>query len=92
MARLGVEFQESGVGSLSRVVLPPRGPPAAECPPAQVSRCKVTWNRGLKLASREGGSPDHLDDKVDLDQWVVNAEYSLAVCSRVRLQESALGF
>ena len=31
----------------------------------------------LKLTWREAGPPNHQDDKVDADQWVVNKEFSL---------------
>ena len=31
------------------------------------------------LKWREAGPPDHDDDKVDLDQWVVSKEVSLSV-------------
>ena len=32
--------------------------------------CKATWKRDSKLSWREAGPPNHLDDQVDLDQWV----------------------
>ena len=38
---------------------------------------KATWKREFKLSWCEAGPPNHLDDKVDSDQWVVNKERSL---------------
>ena len=38
----------------------------------QDGRCKATWTREFKLPCREAGPPNHLDDKVDSDQQVVN--------------------
>ena len=39
---------------------------------------KATWKREFKLPWREAGSPNHLDDKVDSDQYVDNKELSLS--------------
>ena len=44
----------------------------------QEGRCKATLKREFKLPWREAGPPDHLDDKVDSDQQVVNKELSLS--------------
>jgi len=38
---------------------------------------KATWKREFKLPWRQAGPPNHLDDKVDSDQEVVNKELSL---------------
>ena len=38
-------------------------------------RYEATWKREL----REAGPPNHVDDKVDSDQQVVNKEFSLWV-------------
>ena len=35
------------------------------------------WKREFKLPWREAGPPDHHNDKVDSDQYVVNNELSL---------------
>ena len=48
----------------------------------QEGRCKATWKRGLTLPWREAGPPNHQDDKVVSDQWVVNKELSLRSGSR----------
>ena len=45
-------------------------------------RRKATWEREFKLSWREAGSPNHLDDKVDSDQYVVNKELSLSPSAR----------
>ena len=37
----------------------------------------ATWKREFKLARREAGAPNHLDNKVNSDQKVVNKELSL---------------
>ena len=39
--------------------------------------CKANWKKEFKLPWREAGPPNHDDDKVDSDQWVVNKELSL---------------
>ena len=52
-------------------------------------RCKATWKRESKLPWREAGPLNHLGDKVDPDQWVVNEEVSLS-SRRNRLVEVAL--
>ena len=31
-------------------------------------RYEATWKSEIKLSSREAGPPNHLDDKVDVDQ------------------------
>ena len=38
---------------------------------ATEGRYKATRKREFRLPCREAGPPNHLDDKVDLDQWVV---------------------
>ena len=43
----------------------------------ETSTLKATWKRGFKLPWREAGPPNHDDEKVDSDQWVVNKEVSL---------------
>jgi len=40
-------------------------------------RYKASWKREFNLPWREAGPPNHLDDKVDSDQYVVNKEISL---------------
>jgi len=40
-------------------------------------RCKATWKREFKLPWREACPPNHHDDQVDSDRWVVNKEVSL---------------
>ena len=42
-------------------------------------RYKATWKREFKLPWREAGPPNHLDEKVDVDQSVVNKELSLGL-------------
>ena len=42
----------------------------------QEDSCKATWNREFINPWREAGPPNHHDDKVDSDQWVVNKELS----------------
>ena len=42
-------------------------------------RYKATWKREFKLPWRAAGQPNHLDDKVYLDQQVVNKELSLSL-------------
>ena len=37
-------------------------------------RCQTSWKRRFKLPWREAGSPNHHDDIVDADQYVVNKE------------------
>jgi hypothetical protein len=37
----------------------------------------ATWSKEFKLPWREAGPPNHYDDEVDLDQYVVNKEISL---------------
>ena len=44
----------------------------------QKGRCKATWKRKFELPSLEAGPPNHLDDKVDSDQWVVNEKLALS--------------
>ena len=44
---------------------------------AYEGRCKATRKREFKLSWREAGPPNHLDDKVDSGQKVVNKEFSL---------------
>jgi len=44
----------------------------------QEGRCQATWKRGFKLPWRGAGPPNHHDDKVDPDQYVVNKELSLS--------------
>ena len=41
-------------------------------------RYTATWKRKLKFSWREAGPPNHLEDKVNLDQLVVNEEPSLS--------------
>ena len=48
-------------------------------PPRKEGRCKATWKREFKLPWREAGPPNHHDDKVDSDQWVVDKELSLVL-------------
>ena len=38
---------------------------------------EATWEREFQLPWREAGPPNHLDDKVDSDQYVINKELSL---------------
>ena len=38
---------------------------------------RFTWKGEFKLPWREAGPPDHHDDEVDSDQYVVNKELSL---------------
>jgi len=45
-------------------------------------RCKAAWKREFKLPWREAGPPNHHDDKVDSDQYVVNNELSLLAVDR----------
>ena len=37
----------------------------------------ATWKRKFKFPWRKAGPPNHLDDEVDADQWVVNKELSV---------------
>ena len=37
---------------------------------------RLPQKREFKLPWREAGTPDHHDDRVDSDQWVVNKELS----------------
>ena len=46
--------------------------------------CKATWKKELKLPWREAGPPDHLNDEVDSDQYVVNQEVSLFTQLKVK--------
>ena len=46
-----------------------------ECP--EKGRNKATWKREFKVLWREAGPLNHLDDKVDSDQEVVDKELSL---------------
>jgi len=39
-------------------------------------RNKATWKREFKLPWREASPPNHLNDKVDSDQWFFNKEVS----------------
>ena len=41
-------------------------------------KCKATWKREFKISWREAGPPNHHDDKVDSDRWVVNKDFSLS--------------
>jgi len=41
-------------------------------------RCKATWKTKFKLPRRDAGPLHHHDDKVDLDQQVVNKELPLS--------------
>ena len=43
----------------------------------QGGRCTAPCKREFKLPWREAGPPNHHDDKVDSDQWVVDKELSL---------------
>ena len=43
-----------------------------------IHRCKATWRMEFKLPWREAGQPNHYEDKVDSDQWVVSEELSLS--------------
>ena len=45
----------------------------------------ATWKREFKLPWREAGPPNHLDDKEDSDQYVVNKELSLWVLDPSRV-------
>ena len=40
---------------------------------------KATWKREFKVPWRKAGPPNHLDDKVDSNQQVVNQELSLSM-------------
>ena len=46
-------------------------------------RYKATWKREFKIPWREAGPPNHLDDKVDSDQRVVDQELSLSAGCRL---------
>jgi len=48
-----------------------------DLPAREEGRYKATWKREFKLPWSEAGPPNHLDDKMDSDQWVVNKELSL---------------
>ena len=41
------------------------------------AKYKATWTRESKFLWREAGPPNHLDNKVDSDQSVVNIEVFL---------------
>ena len=43
-------------------------------PRVQEGRCKDTWKREFELAWREAGPPNHLEDEVDSEQYVVNKD------------------
>ena len=61
----------SSIGFISQVLLALLG----------AGRYKATWKREFKLPWREAGPPNHHDDKVDSDQWVVSEEVSLSGAS-----------
>jgi len=48
------------------------------CSHQVMSLCKATWKREFKQSWREDGPPNHHDDKVVSDQYVVNKELSLS--------------
>ena len=43
-------------------------------------RCKATWKKEFKFSWREAVSLNHLDEKEDSDEYVVNKELSLLAC------------
>ena len=45
---------------------------------SEVPLYRATSEREFKIPWREAGPPNHLDDKVDLDQELVNKALSLA--------------
>ena len=47
--------------------------------PVKEGKYKATWKREFKVPWREAGPPNHLDDKVDSNQKVVDTELSLWV-------------
>ena len=74
MRCISVLSRSSAALSMCRVVLSLSSIPTCE------GRHKATWKRKFKLPWREAGPPNHLNDKVDSDQYVVNKEHSLPTC------------
>ena len=66
---------------------------SAPAGPSQERQLPVdaTWKREFKLPWREAGPPNHQDDKVDPDQWVVNTELSLSSHASAEAGGLALG-
>ena len=65
------------------VILAPLAAPACVTPGryhfSQEGWCKATWKGEFKAPWREADPPDHHDDQIDSDQYVVNEEFSLSV-------------
>ena len=52
---------------------------------------KATWKRLFKLPWREAGPPNHLDDEVDWDHWIVNKELPLCWADRGQWRGHGVG-
>jgi len=52
----------------------------------------ATWRREFKLPWREAGPPNHLADKMDSGQYVVNKELSLSPRTGKRVPVGTRGF
>ena len=55
-------------------------------------RYQAAWKSKFGLPWREAGPSNHLDDKVDSDQWLVKKELSLwLACERAERMSSGCG-
>ena len=59
--------------------------------PALESQCKAAWKSEFKLPWCETGPPNHLNDKVASDQYVVKKEVSLSGTSGADTGSSTFG-